>query len=169
MREEGDRLGSWCGWVLVGAAALTPLIAWLGPLGFAPLVALMGLLSLPALRIGKDDRVGLGLLAALAVWAVVSSAWSPTRPKLEDSVALKLPLELLLYWAAVCGARRAAPRTAKLALKVLAWGLAAYGALLLAEAFTHAGVDWLTRYQPLARIDDAIYVYRVAQPAPDAR
>jgi O-antigen ligase len=76
----------------------------------------------------------------LVVWAAVSSLWSPTHPKLDDSVAVKLPLELLLFWAAVCGARRAEPKVARLALRVLAWGLAAYGVVLLAEAFTHAGI-----------------------------
>ena len=66
MNERGDRLGSWCGWVLVGAAALTPLMAWLGPLGFALLVSLMGLLCLPALRVGKEDMLSLGDAVGLA-------------------------------------------------------------------------------------------------------
>ncbi len=33
------------------------------------------------------------------------------------------------------------------------------------EHFTHAGVDWLTRHEPVARIGYSIYVYRF----PDAR
>lgn len=141
MTERGDRLGVWCGWVLVGAAALTPLFAWLGPLGFAPLVGLMGLLSLPALRVERDDRLAFGLLAALAVWAALSSLWSPTHADaLDDSTALKVLLQLPLYWAAICGARRADRGVAKLALKVLSIGLALYGVLLLVEAFTQVGV-----------------------------
>jgi O-antigen ligase len=132
-----DGLGLWCGWVLVGAAVLTPLLAWLGPLGFAPLLALMGLLSLPALRIGDEDRpVAVVLLAAL-VWAGISTVWSPYHPEgLENGAALKLAFELPLFWAAVCGARRADPKVARLALIVLAWGLAALGLLLVAEAAT---------------------------------
>lgn len=31
------------------------------------------------------------------------------------------------------------------------------------EHFTHAGVDWLTRYQPIARIGYSIYIYRFPQ------
>ena len=42
-RSSHDRVAAWCGWVVVGASALVPLIAWLSPLGFAPLLALMGL------------------------------------------------------------------------------------------------------------------------------
>ena len=40
-----DRLGKWCGAVLVWVAAMTPLLAYLGPLGFALLPAVAGLLS----------------------------------------------------------------------------------------------------------------------------
>ena len=138
---ERDRIGSWCGWVMTCAAALTPLLAWLGPLGFAPLMGLVGLLCLPAFRLPEPDRpLAIVLLLGLA-WAAVSSLWSVHRPdELEDSVALKLALQLPLYWAAWCGARRADRAGRVRALKVFAWGLALYGALLLVEAFTGAGV-----------------------------
>ncbi|MET0273552.1 MAG: O-antigen ligase family protein [Phenylobacterium sp.] len=136
-----DRLGAWCGSVLIGGAALTPLMAWLGPLGFAPLLAVMGLASLPSLRIRDQDRpIAVALLAAL-VWAGVSTLWSPFHPKHpQDGAALKLAFELPLFWAAVCGARRAEPRLARRALAILAWGLAALGVLLLVEAATNAAV-----------------------------
>ncbi|MBL8552670.1 MAG: O-antigen ligase family protein [Phenylobacterium sp.] len=141
MTERGDRLGAWCGWVLVGAAALTPLFAWLGPLGFAPLVAVAGLLCLPALRVTERDRPLAILLLAIVAWAAVSTAWTPHRAAApEDSVALKLAAQVVLYWSAWQGARRAAPAQRRLALKVFAWGLAAYGALLIVEALTGAGV-----------------------------
>lgn len=35
------------------------------------------------------------------------------------------------------------------------------------EHFTHAGVDWLTRYEPVARIGYSIYVYRFPEPKSD--
>lgn len=129
------------GWALVGAAGLTPLFAWLGPLGFAPLLGVLGLLCLPALRIGvREAPLAVVLLAAVA-WAAFSGFWSVHKPdEIEDSVALKLLLQLPLYWAAWAGARRADPRFRRLALRVLAWGLAAYGALLLVEAFTGAAI-----------------------------
>jgi O-antigen ligase len=127
--------------VLVGAAALTPLFAWLGPLGFAPLLGLVGLLSLPALRIGaREAPLAVVLLAGVA-WAAFSGFWSVHRPdELEDSVALKLLLQLPLYWAAWAAARRADPELRRRALRIFAWGLAAYGALLLVEAFTDAAI-----------------------------
>lgn len=129
------------GWALVGTAGLTPLFAWLGPLGFAPLLGVLGLLCLPALRIGvREAPLAVVLLAAVA-WAAFSGFWSVHKPdEIEDSVALKLLLQLPLYWAAWAGARRAEPRFRRLTLQVLAWGLAAYGALLLVEAFTGAAI-----------------------------
>lgn len=136
-----DRIGVWCGWVLVGVAGLTPLFAWLGPLGFAPLLGLAGLLCFPALRVGPRELPLAILLAGAVAWAAVSTVWSPHRPdELEDSTALKLLLQLPLYWAAWQAARRADPALRRLALTIFAWGLAAYGALLLVEAFTGAGV-----------------------------
>ncbi|RAK62019.1 O-antigen ligase family protein [Phenylobacterium kunshanense] len=134
--EIRDRLGAWCGWVLVGLAGLTPLLAWLSPISFAPVVGLAGLLCLPALRIGPQERPLAIVLLVASAWASLSTLWSPHRPALEDSVALKLFLQIPLYWAAWCGARRADPALRRLALKVLAWGLAAYGVVLLIEAFT---------------------------------
>jgi O-antigen ligase len=138
LRSGGSRVA---GWVLVGAAALTPLLAWLGPLGFAPLLALVGLLCLPAVRFRREDLPLGAVLLLLVAWAALSSLWSPSRPDdLGDSVALKLALQLVLYWAAWQGARRADPALRRLALRILAWGLAAYGVLLLVEAFTGGGV-----------------------------
>ena len=141
MTAEGvptrDGLGAWCGWVMVGVAGLTPWMAWLGPLGFAALMALAGLLCLPAVRIpARQTPLAIILLLGLA-WAGFSTLWTAQRAQVvEDSVALKLAVQLPLYFAAWCGARRADPAIAGLALRILAWGLAAYGCLLLLEAFT---------------------------------
>lgn len=132
---------AWCGWVLVGVFALTPVIAWLGPLAFAVLGALAGLLTLPALRVRDADRpAAMGLLVIL-IWAVGSVVWSPYRPQdLEGATAVKLVAQAVLYGAMVGAARWAAkgPRTA--ALRALAWGMAALGVLLAAEAFTGAAI-----------------------------
>lgn len=132
-----DRLGAWCGGVLAFAAVLTPLMAWLGPLGLAPLVGLVGLLCLPALRMSERDMpLAIVVLTAVA-WATLSSVWSPFHPaKPGEATALKLPLQALLYWSAWQGARRASPAMARRAAVILAWGLAAYGLVLLFEAFT---------------------------------
>lgn len=148
-----DRLGVWCGWVMVGAAVLVPLLGWLSPLGFAALLALMGLLCLPAIRMSDEDRPVLIVLLGALVWAAVSTTWSPQRPKPGGHGAiLEIALALPLYWSAICGARRADPRLNRLALRVLTWGLAAFGAVLLADTFADARIyRWLheSYYEPI--------------------
>jgi O-antigen ligase len=155
-RAVRDRLSVWCGWVMVGAAALIPLFAWLAPLGFAPLLAVMGLLCLPAFRITDEDRPVLIVLLGALIWAAAATTWSPSHPKdASHSVILELALGLPLFWSAICGARRADPRLNALALTIMAFGLALFGAELIAETFTDAGVyRWLHEryYQPI-RID----------------
>ena len=131
---------------MVGAAVLTPPLAWLGPLGFALLLSLMGLLCLPGLRVRREDAPLAVLLLLLVAWATVTSVWSPSRPHaIDDSVALKLGLQLMAYWSAWQGARRADPQLRRLALRVFAWGLAVYGLILLVEAFTDAGLYQILR------------------------
>ena len=136
-----DRLSAWCGWLMVGAAALAPLVAWLGPLAFAVLVSSVGLLALPAVRMTDEDRPALIALFALLIWAAVSTTWSPYHPKhAEDGAIVKMAFELPLYWSAICAARRADPGLAKLALGILAFGFTALGAVLLVETATGASV-----------------------------
>ena len=134
-------MGAWCGWVLVGVAALTPLVAWLAPLAFAPLLAIAGLLCLPAARLRREDGPLLLVLALLVAWAGLSALWSPRRVEaLEDSTALKLGFQLLLFWSVVQGAQRADAMRRRLALRVFAWGLAAIGGVMLVEAFTGGAI-----------------------------
>ncbi|HEX4710045.1 O-antigen ligase family protein [Phenylobacterium sp.] len=136
-----DRLGIWCGWVLIGAAALVPILGWLAPLGFAPLLALVGLLCLPALRIADRDRPAAMILFAALIWAAVSTTWSPYHPsKPANSSILKLAFELPLYWSAISAARRADPVLRTRALHVMAWGCAMYGLVLLEEAVTRGAI-----------------------------
>ena len=136
-----DGLGIWCGWVLTGVAVLTPLFAWLGPLGFAPLLGLAGLLCIPAFRVTLREAPLLVILTVAAAWAAVSGLWSPHRPhELEDSTALKIALQVPLYWAAWSAARRVTPDYRRRVLLILAWGLAVFGIVLLVEAFTGAAI-----------------------------
>ena len=148
-----DRLGVWSGGVLVAGAALAPVLVWLGPMGFAALVALMGLLSLPAARIDDADRPAALLLFAGLIWAAVSTTWSPYHPKhAASSTILKLALQLPLYWCALCGARRATTAAQTLALRCLAWGLGAVGLVMIAEAATAGSIyKWLHLrfYEPI--------------------
>nr|QQZ51714.1 hypothetical protein JKL49_12730 [Phenylobacterium glaciei] len=108
--QPGPKLAAWCGWVMAGGLALTPIIGWLAPLAFAPLLTIMGVLTLPALRIEEEDRpVGIAIVT-LVLWAAGSSAWSPfTAKDLGESTAAKLIAETVVFFAAICAARAAAP------------------------------------------------------------
>ena len=138
-RQDGMRL--WCGYVLMGVAFLIPFAGWLGPLAFAPLLGLMGLLCLPAFTLRPGDRLLFATLAVAVVWATASLMWSPFAPEeTEEATALKLAAQLPLYWAAVSGARRAHPLLRILALRLLFWGLVVFGAIMLAEAATGGAI-----------------------------
>ena len=136
-----DALGVWNGWVLIGAAALFAPVAYLWPIEFSVLVALVGLLCLPAVRIADQDRPAAIVLFAALIWAAVSTTWSPYHPgKPNNSTILKLAFELPLYWSAISAARRADPVLRTRALHVLAWGCALFGLVLVEEAVSHAAL-----------------------------
>ncbi len=135
------RLAIWCGWVLTVIAGATPLFAWLAPKGFAALVALGGLLTLPAVRITDEDRPGLIVLFAGLIWAAVSTTWSPFHPaSAGNSGILKLALELPVFWSLICAARRADEPGKRRALAVFAWGFGIFGAILIAETATRGAL-----------------------------
>ena len=136
-----DRLGQWCGWVLIVAAVLVPAFGFLWPIQFSGLVALVGLLCLPAVRIGDADRPAAIILFAALIWAAVSTTWSPYHPgKAAHNTVLKLAFELPLYWSAISAARRADPRLRARALHILAWGCAVFGLVLAEEAVTRGAI-----------------------------
>lgn len=136
-----DRLSKWCGGVLIWVAVMAPLLAYLGPLGFALLVAIAGLLMLPAIQVRREDRLLAVVLVAALAWGWISMLWSPVHPtEFEDHVAAKLTLALPLFWAAWCGARRADPKFARLALQILGYGMAIFGVVLAVEALTGAAI-----------------------------
>ena len=139
--DPSGRLALWCGWVLALMFVITPPFAWLGSRGFSTLVAMMGLLTLPALRVREADRPAAIAILVLVIWAVGSSVWSPYVPKkLGENTALKLVLEAVLYAAAISAARAAAPTPRAWALRFLAWGVALLGLVLLVEGLTGAAL-----------------------------
>lgn len=140
-----SRFAAWWGWVLIGTFVLLPIVGWAAPMGFAELMGLAGLLCLPALRVGDEDRPALVLLLLALIWAAMSTAWSPYHPSKPDHMtALKLALQLPLYWAVVCAARRIDPRLRERALTVFAWAAAIFGLLLFMEFVADARVlEWL--------------------------
>ena len=168
-----DRIAVWCGWVLVGVACITPLLAWLFPRDFWAAPALIGLLGLPAARLREQDRPAAIILFAALIWAAVSTLWSPYHPsKPDETTILKLALELPLYGNAVLAARRADPALARRALQILAWGCAIYGLILLAEGVTQGALYKSLRdvYGPMrgdlaeAKIGHSTYVLGVLWP-----
>lgn len=136
-----DLLGAWCGWIVVTGLALTPVFAWISPRALAPFIGALGLLCLPAVRVSDRDRpVAVVLLLAL-IWAGASTVWSPFHAsKLGNNTALKLALQLPLYWAFMCAGRRAAPKLQRYALAVFALMSALLGVVLLTEFVLDAAI-----------------------------
>ena len=143
----------WFGWVLAGVFALSPLLGWLSPLGFAPLAALGGLLTIRGIRVEDEQRpVALAILV-LVTWALASVLWSPFKPdSIESATAAKLIAQAILYWALFRAGAAASAEARTMALRVLAWGMGGLGLILALEAATGAGI-----YQALrAAIGDPI-------------
>ncbi|OXE36873.1 MAG: polymerase [Phenylobacterium zucineum] len=129
------------GWSLTGVFLVAPLIAWLGPLAFAPLVTLAGLLAVPTYRIDDADRPAAIAILVLVVWACVSTVWSPYIPKtIWQSTAGKLVIECVVYGALVIAARQGSPRSRHGLMLALVFGMSLLGILMLAEAATGAGI-----------------------------
>jgi len=135
------------------ACATTPIIAYLGNLGFASMVALVGIGSLVLLGRRAKPSIGVGLLFLLLVWALVSMSWSPALPvhpdfhrykTVESITGLKLPFELALYAAFVMALRRVSDEAAARATLIMAAGLAAVVVLLVIEALNGAALyQWI--------------------------
>lgn len=134
-----DRGAAWCGGVLVVIFALAAPAGWLGPLAYAPLAALAGLLMLRTLNIEDQDRpAGIAIITVL-LWAVSSSIWSPFVPdSLGESTAAKLLAETVVFTAMVTGARRAAAGGGVWHLRIFAWAIVLLGLVMLAEGVTGA-------------------------------
>lgn len=139
----------WRGAVLTGAAGLAPLVAWLAPLGFAPLCALAGLLCLHLwLQRPVVLRVPVLLFAGLLAWAMVSTVWSPaeeslwvaTYEELESRTWLKLILQFVLYVPVILAARNLDAGGAERAGSTLSVGAAALAGLLLVEGISGGAV-----------------------------
>lgn len=131
--------GRWIAGVLAGLLILTPLLGWVGALGFAPVVALAGLLTLPWLQVRTADRALLLALFTALVWACASIFWSPWRaPDLEGQTGLKLVLMLALYGAAISAARSVPQVRLAGLLRLLVAGAAGLALILLAEAASGA-------------------------------
>jgi O-antigen ligase len=153
---EPDALGGvaprrtpWLSGVAMFVAIMTPLLAYLAPLGFAPLLALTGLLALPGLRLTRAAAPPLLILVALAVWAAISVSWSPAAVDvaklkgygdIESLTALKLFLQLATYGAAVVALRGLSDGGARRAAMVLAYGTVALATVAAIDSLSGAAI-----------------------------
>jgi O-antigen ligase len=127
----------------------TPILAYVGNLGFAPLVALIGMGALVFLGRKETPSIGVGILLALLIWLLISMTWSPAMPAhpnfhkyktVEALTGMKLVFELAFYSAAVVALRRVSDETAARASLILGFGFAAMAVLLVIEALDGAAV-----------------------------
>lgn len=139
----------WLSGVAIFLVVMTPLLAYLAPLGFAPLLALTGLLVLPGLKLNRAAAPPLLILVGLAVWAAVSMSWSPVAMELgqlrgygdlEKVTAVKLFLQVATYGAAVVGLRGLSEAGARRAAVVLAYGTVALAVIATLDSLSGAAV-----------------------------
>lgn len=154
--DASARRTPWLSGVAIFVAVMTPLLAYLAPLGFAPLLALAGLLALPGLRLTRAAAPPLLILVAMALWAAASMTWSPVAvdvSKLKDYgdieslTALKLFLQLATYGAAVVALRGLSQTGARRAATVLAYGITALAGVAAVDSLTGAAI-----YQKLHQV-----------------
>jgi O-antigen ligase len=147
--ETSARRTPWLSGVAIFLVVMTPLLAYGAPLGFAPLLALTGLLALPGLRLTRAAAPPLLILVALALWAAVSMTWSPAvvdpatlkgYGDLETVTSLKLFLQLATYGAAVVALRGLSEAGAQRAATVLAYGRVALAAVAAFDSLTGAAI-----------------------------
>jgi len=139
----------WLSGVAIFLAVMAPLLAYLAPLGFAPLLALVGFLAMPGLRLTRAAAPPLLILVALALWAAVSMTWTPLAidpSKLKDYgdieslTALKLFLQLATYGAAVVALRGLSDAGARRGATVLAYGSVALAVVAAADSLSGAAI-----------------------------
>jgi O-antigen ligase len=146
---EAARAPRWYGLIAIVLFGLVLPVGYLGNEGVAVVAAAGGLAALPFVLRPRLPPVGLLLLAALTLWAVVSYSWSPLLPlqshphgykALEAITAPKLLLQLLLYGAFAFGALRLAADQRRQALKWLGWTLAGVTLILVIDAAAQGAV-----------------------------
>ncbi|OYX94080.1 MAG: polymerase, partial [Caulobacter sp. 35-67-4] len=133
--------------------ALVPFVGYLAPLGFAPLLALCGLLATPGLARPRPASPPAMALFVLVVWALISLAWSPGAPSvsdlkdsgdLESFTGLKLVFQLGLYGAAIAALSGLSDRSARRAATVLAVSVLSLALLVALDGVSGAAFyQWL--------------------------
>jgi O-antigen ligase len=129
-------------WLFAGAFALAALLAYLSPLGLAPLVGLLGLACLAAERARLPRSVVLAA-GGLLLWAAVSLAWSPIRPwltakgpvsALEHITLLEIVLFALAALLASGAARKLHAERSARVVRSLRWSMLALAVMLVVDS-----------------------------------
>ena len=147
----------WRGSVYAAAFGLIPLFAYVWPLGFAFLIAVMSALLAPLWVRPQQAWPAATLLLALALWGAGALAWSPALARVnpqdpETQFGLKLLAQGAAYGFFAAAAGGLSGRAAQRVLTVLALGLLGLGAVLVVEGTSSA---WAYR-QLLALTGDPI-------------
>ncbi len=131
--------------LVLTCAVLTGPVGYAGQNGYAAMVGICGLLGLFVPRKWPTPLTGFLILTALAIWAVVSMAWSVGVPHharfhrykdFEGLTALKLLLEVALYGAFAVLAREVPDRWARWILTILVLSLGLITLLMVIDAFS---------------------------------
>lgn len=148
-----ERSTKWLGAVAVFTIALVPFVGYLAPLGFAPLLALCGLLATPGLARSRPASPPALALFVLVVWALISLSWSPGAPQvadlkdsgdMESFTGLKLLFQLALYGSAIAALGGLSDRSARRAATVLAISVLALALLVALDGVSGAAFyQWL--------------------------
>ncbi|WP_269716665.1 O-antigen ligase family protein [Caulobacter sp. NIBR2454] len=141
--DRPTRGETWLGFIAGFVLVLTPILGYLAPLAFAPLMGIAGVMALPLLRRRWGSILPLAPLLLLILWALISLDWSPyvtIKPKAAMENALKLPLQLALYGSAILAFGRLAVRSARRAQTLLAAGASALALILFVEALLGASL-----------------------------
>ncbi len=130
-------------------AALTGPVGYAGQNAYAAVVGVAGIVGMPFLAGRRGPLPGMAILLALALWSVISMAWSIALPlhadfhrykAIEGLTALKLVLEVGLYGAFAALARESPPGSAGRVLATLAIGLGLVTALMTVDAVSGGAV-----------------------------
>jgi len=171
--DSHERRTRWLGALAVFLMGMTPLVGYLAPLGFAPLLALVGLLATPGLARSRPPLLPLFVLMSLVLWALISLRWSPAAPALADLkrdkdigafTAFKLVLELGLYGTAAATLMTLSNRSARLAGRVMVIGMIGLAAMTFLDAAMKARIYQAIRAATHDPIRPDLAVVKVSMP-----
>ncbi|MBI1682923.1 O-antigen ligase family protein [Caulobacter hibisci] len=146
---DSGKATPWLGGVMILLFVMTPVLGYFAQLGFAPLLALVGLLALPVMGRPRAPVAPALILLLLALWGAWSMTWSPAAPPpgslkayddIEKLTAAKLLLQLALYGAAVAAALRLSTRAADRASTFIGFGVLALAILVGGDALIGAKI-----------------------------